>query len=116
MRVKFLATISLSSLAIFLIQFVLFSAFFARWVFDLIIMWIAGFHYSPGETFLDKSLYWILMVMTYPIRFLLRKSSFDDGSFIHTVLLLAVNSVIWGIGVGTLIYAFSELARRKRAA
>jgi hypothetical protein len=56
------------------------------------------------------------MVLTYPICFLLRENSFDDGSFVHTLLLLAANSVIWGIAIGVLIYACLKLAQKKKAA
>jgi hypothetical protein len=115
MRVKFLTTISLASLVVFLVQFFLFNVFFARWTFFLIISWLSGFRYSPKENIFDKFLNQILMSLTYPIRFLLRGSSFDDGSSVHTVLLLAANSVIWGIGIAILIYSLSKLARRNKA-
>jgi len=101
--VKLLKTIGLTAVAFWLAQLILFALMLATWFSHFILQWFAAFGRPLPYTSFQKFLFKIMTIITFPTRLFLRPGWFGDDS-VMTVLLLGVNSAIWGVIMGTLIY------------
>ena len=102
-------TIALVTIGLWLIQFVVFVIFFASFFTHLIVRCFVALGVPLPESSLEAFLTGAMEVLSWPIR-LLFSSAWAEASVIKILLLLAVNGLIWGTVLGTVLF----LARRNR--
>jgi hypothetical protein len=110
---KLAKTIIATALVFWLVQILCVAMFFASWIMHLILRIFVCFGIQLPESSVQTFLEQIIRALTSPIHAILPETGLGDGWF-GMVLLLGGNSVLWGVGLGTLIY-LSRVWVSKRA-
>jgi hypothetical protein len=100
---KWIKTIAWLTLAFWLIQTLVFIMLFASVFTRLVVQCFVFVGLPMPETSVHAFLLGTMKVLAWPIRPLF-SSTWSDASFLTTILLLGLNSLIWGSVLGTLIY------------
>ena len=103
-----------ASIVFWALQFLLFAILVVGWFFRFILEWLVGLGTPQPETFFESWLRAVMNILTYPAR-LLAGEQFNDGMF-ATVLLFGISSVVWGAGLGTVVYAVWLIRARTNTA
>jgi len=83
----------------------------SRFILCLCLCPGAGLFGPRSEQFIVRT----LEILLFPIRQFLSPDSFGSGS-LEVYVLLIPNSLIWGVGLGTVIYSLQWTAKRIRGA
>jgi hypothetical protein len=110
---KLAKAIVLTTLVFWLIQILCVAMFFASWVMQLILRIFVCFGIRLPESSVQTFLEQVIKALTSPIHAILPETTFGND-WSGMVLLLGANSVLWGVGLGTLIY-LSQAGISKRA-
>lgn len=108
---KLVWTILITALVFWAVQILLFSLILANWLthfFLSLVIW-ANLPDSAVQEFISK----ILKALMSPVSQMMPAQT--SSSSITTFLLIGVDSVIWGAGVGTVIYLAMRLMRKRTA-
>jgi len=110
---RLIATIALTTGVFIVVQFAAYGLFLAGWFFNFFMRFLVCFGISQPEGGFNTFIYRLLVALTWPVRALL-PGDWSGGSSARFFLLLAVNSVIWGIGVGMLLWLLGKIQRRTK--
>ena len=109
---KLVWTITITALIFWAVQILLFGLILADW-FTRIFLGIVLVWLDLPETSVQTLVTKILKVLTYPVSQMMPTST--SSSSITTFLLIGVDSLIWGVGIGTVIHLTMRLMRKKTA-
>jgi hypothetical protein len=107
-------TIAVVTIGLWAIQFVAFAVFFASFFTHLIVRCFVALGVPLPESSLEAFLSGAMKVLSWPIR-LLFPSVWAEASVVKILLLLAVNGLIWGSVLGTMLYFLRGTPRKKDA-
>jgi len=110
---RLIKTIAILTPVFWLIQSLAFIFLFASSFTDLIVRLFITLGSPMPETSLSAFLSGAMKILSWPVRILF-SSAWDQASSVTAILLLAVNSLIWGTILGTTIYFL--VPHRPRAA
>lgn len=105
---KWIQIVLLATLVFFVIQYLLMGLLAAAWSLDMIMKAFVYLGAAPLGSPIHRLLRDILLVLLYPICFLTQKGSSGNWAVSLSVVLLMANSVIWGVFVGSLVFAFGK--------
>jgi hypothetical protein len=108
-------TIAWLTLAFWAIQSVAFITLFASIFTRLIVQCLVFVGLPVAETSLNTFLSDTMKVLAWPIHSLF-PSTWAQGSFLTNILLLAANSLIWGLVLGLILVFFKRNRRSSPAA
>jgi hypothetical protein len=94
-----------------LIQSLMFVLFFASSFTDLLVRLFVTLGVPVPETPLSAFLSGAMKALSWPVRVLF-SSAWSHASMFTAILLLAVNSLIWGTIIGVLLFFFRRNQRR----
>jgi hypothetical protein len=100
---RLIKIIAILTLVFWLIQSLAFVLLFASSFTDLIVRLFITFGFPTPETSLSAFLSGAMKILSWPVRILF-SSAWDQAGSVTAILLLAVNSMIWGTVLGTIIY------------
>jgi hypothetical protein len=107
-------TIITTALIFFLTQLALFGLLFSTWFVHLILSVFVCLGSPLKESDLQTLLEHILRALMSPVSLILPTSGTGSRS-ITTPLLLGLDSVCWGMALGTIIYSIWKLAKKTPA-
>jgi hypothetical protein len=96
-------TIAIVTIGLWAIQFIAFVVFFASFFTHLIVRCFVALGVALPESSLEAFLTGAMKVLSWPVR-LLFSSAWAEASVVTTLLLLAVNGLIWGGVLGTILF------------
>jgi hypothetical protein len=99
--------IAFLTLVFWSIQFIAFVLFFGSFFTHLIVRCFVALGVGLPESSLEAFLTDAMKIVSWPIR-LLFASAWADATVIKTLLLLAINGLIWGSAVGTMAFLFKR--------
>jgi hypothetical protein len=107
-------TIITTALIFFLMQLALFGLLFSTWFVHLILSVFVCLGSPLKESELQTLLEHILRALMSPVSLILPTSGIGNRS-ITMPLLLGLDSVFWGIALGTVIYSIWKLTQKSPA-
>ena len=110
---RFAKIIAGLTLLFWLVQSLTFVLFFASSFTDLIVRLFVSLGLAFPETFLTAFLHAAMNVLSWPIRDVFPSTWAQAGSA-KAILLLALNSLIWGLVLGTVFYFAMRHRRHSR--
>jgi hypothetical protein len=108
-------TIITTALVLFLVQLALFGLLFSAWLVHMVLSVFVCLGTPLTEPALQTFLERVLRVLMFPVSFLLPASR-SPGRSIATPVLLGMDSIVWGIALGTVIYLALRPSRKIPAA
>jgi|ERR1017187_3088560 hypothetical protein len=111
---KLVKTITVTTLALWLMQLVLFWVFLMTRFTNCILQVLVCFGSNIPETAVQRLLSQILSLLTCPIRQCLPRDWIND-SMLGIALLFGADSLLWGGGIGALLYVIWSAYRRLTA-
>jgi hypothetical protein len=108
---RLVKTIAWLTLVFWLIQSLTFIALFASWFTDLIVRFFITLGLPSPESALTAFLSGAMKILAWPARVIF-SSTWSQAGSLTAILLLAVNSLIWGIVLGTIVFILTSNRRR----
>ncbi|HEY2083029.1 MAG TPA: hypothetical protein VGI88_09610 [Verrucomicrobiae bacterium] len=100
------------TLACWLIQSLMFIVLFASSFTHIVVQLFVSVGASAPET--SAFLAGIMKVLAWPVHSLF-PSAWSEATFVQAILLLGLNSLIWGVVIGTLFSFLNRMRRERRA-
>lgn len=107
-HVTWIKITALLALACWLVQSVMFIVLFASSFTHIVVQLLVSVGASAPETSAFRS--GTMKVLAWPVHSLF-PSAWSEATFVQAILLLGLNSLIWGIVLGTLLF----FLKRKRS-
>jgi len=107
-------TIAVVTIGLWAIQFIAFVVFFASFFTHLIVRCFVALGVPLPESSLEAFLAGAMKILSWPIR-LLFSSAWAEAGVVTILLLLAVNGLIWGTVLGTILYFLRGTPGKKGA-
>jgi hypothetical protein len=98
-------------LALWLLLLGLHGLLLALWLSHFLLQLFVSFGVPLGYTALQKFLFGVFAVVTYPVR-LAAPPGWPGESWLAGALLLAASATVWGVCLGTLVHAIRGGFRR----
>jgi len=107
MNRRLLTCVVLTTIAFWLLDLIVFTLLFATSFVHLVVHMFVGLGVPLTESGFQNFLSHVMKILAWPVRLFFPHGSVGDNAWM-TILLLGLNSVLWGIGIGALVYRWRK--------